>query len=165
MKKLIWFVFFYFGLLPSQNVDKRAFEPGAADVIQDNRDKVVFTSENESQPCFVALRGRRDYERAEDLRCHLEETPWGWSSGGPSASSCGAPHPKLGIYSGGMSGSGGWQVSGPMEGGIHCTESCVHFQLLYDVNWKESVSPAYLGSFSTNDNNQTVKPVYWHVCY
>lgn len=56
------------------------------------------------------------YEQTEDLRWHLEETPRHWSSGGLSASSCGAPHPKPGIYFGRMSGSGDWQVSSPLEG-------------------------------------------------
>lgn len=46
-------------------------------------------------------------------RWHPEEAARNWSSGALWASSCAAPHPKPGIYSGGMSGSGGWQVSSP----------------------------------------------------
>lgn len=96
---------------------------------------------------FLALLGRRYYERVEDLRCHLEETPWDWSSGGPSASSCGAPHPKLGIYSGGMSGSGDWQVSGPLKGQpLHWKLG--QFIFLHGNNWKDSVAGVCTGTGS-----------------
>lgn len=100
--------------------------------------------------------GRRYYERVEDLRCHLEETPWDWSSGGPSASSCGAPHPKLGIYSGGMSGSGDWQVSGPLKGHpLHWKLG--QLQFLHDIDWKYSaVGPVFEGLFT---NYQAVKSI------
>lgn len=55
------------------------------------------------------------YVQVGDLRWHLKETQRHWSSGGLSASSCGAPHPKPGIYSGRMSGSEDWQVSSPLQ--------------------------------------------------
>lgn len=137
-----------------QNVDKRVCEPGAklifaAVIIRTSHTprRVGFISDNQSQPCFLALIGRRYYERVEDLRCHLEETPWDWSSGGPSASSCGAPHPKLGIYSGGMSGSGDWQVSGPLKG------QPLHWKLgqllfLHGNNWKDSIAGVCTGTGS-----------------
>lgn len=55
------------------------------------------------------------YVRVEDLRWILKEGQRNWSSGGLSASSCGAPHPKPGIYSGRVSESGDWQVSSPLQ--------------------------------------------------
>lgn len=74
-KKLIQF-------FPPQNVDKRVCELGAkltfaAVIIRTShtRGRAGFISESQSQPCFVALIRRRYYERVEDLRCHLEETP------------------------------------------------------------------------------------------
>lgn len=62
--------------------------------------------------CVVLAQGGFGYYvSVEDLRWHLEDTQRNWSSGDLSASSCGAPRPKPGTYCGGMSGSGGWQVS------------------------------------------------------
>lgn len=56
------------------------------------------------------------YVRVQGLRWLLKEIQRNWTSGGLSASSCGAPRPKPGIYCGGASGSGGWQVGNPLQG-------------------------------------------------
>lgn len=128
-------------------------EPGAkltsAAVIRRTSHREELASYRRINPSlvFLALIGRRYYERVEDLRCHLEETPWDWSSGGPSASSCGAPHPKLGIYSGGMSGSGDWQVSGPLKG-QPLPWKLGQLLFLHGINWEDSIAGVCTGARS-----------------